>query len=89
MSSDAGNSLDTDVVGTLQWNEFEGGFWSLDLASEHPELGARVVLSEFTPPSDVPQGSRVRARVRAREAQFGFQMAGAYVDVVELQPIDD
>jgi hypothetical protein len=85
MSEFAAASPEIELDGTLRWNEFEGGFWSLDLDAPHPELGSRVVLTEFTPPAAAVDGSRIRAHVRAREAQFGFQMAGVYVDVIDAE----
>lgn len=81
MTSDAGSSPATEVEGTLRWNEFEGGFWSLELASEHPELGEHVVLSGFELPPDAEDGSHVRMRVRARPDLVDFLMAGLRVEV--------
>jgi hypothetical protein len=85
----AGETPARELVGTLRFNEFEGGFWSLELAVADPQLGDSVVLQGVTVPAGLADGSRVRARVRAREEQFGFLMAGTYVDVEgELQPVD-
>lgn len=72
------------VTGTLRWNEFEGGFWSI----EPEEASTALVLDGWAPVEggSLTSGSRVRARVREREEQFGFVMAGTYVDVVELEP---
>lgn len=72
------------VIGTLRWNEFEGGFWSLE-----PDDGSGVLVLDGWSPSSgaaVADGSHVRARVHEREEQFGFLMAGSYVQVVELAP---
>lgn len=81
MSTDAGTSGPIDVVGTLRWNEFEGGFWSLELDPEHPELGEHVVLSGFELPPDAHDGARVRMRVRPRPDLIDFTMAGLRVEV--------
>lgn len=83
------------VIGILRWNEFEGGFWSIE-----PDDGTTaLVLDGWSPGRErgggggrgdtgrpVADGSHVRARVREREEQFGFMMAGTYVDVLELVP---
>lgn len=81
MSSGAGDSQAVEVEGTLRWNEFEGGFWSLELAAEHPELGEHVVLSGFELPPEAEDGSRARMRVRARPDLVDFRMAGLRVEV--------
>ena len=81
MSAGAGDSPALDVEGTLRWNEIEGGFWSLELAAEHPELGEHVVLSGFELPPDAEDGTRVRMRVRARPDLVDFLMAGLRVEV--------
>jgi hypothetical protein len=81
MHADAGDSPAVEVEGTLRWNDFEGGFWSLDLDHEHEELGERVVLSGFELPPDAEDGSRVRMRVRARPDLVDFLMAGLRVEV--------
>lgn len=82
----AGNAA-TEIVGTLRWNEFEGGSWSVELDTADPQLGPVLVLDGVTPPPGLVDGARVRARVRARDEQFGFLMAGTYVDLVgELGP---
>ena len=88
MSSDAGTSPAIDVEGSLRWNEFEGGFWSLELEPEHAELGSHVVLSGYELPSEAQDGTRVRMRVRARPDLVDFLMAGMRVEVesAELVP---
>ena len=71
------------IVGTLQWNEFEGGFWSIEPGDGQPA----AVLQGWAPAEEsLTDGTHVRARVRVREAQIGFLMAGTYVDVVEIAP---
>ena len=86
MSSFPAGIRQVDVVGTLRFNEFEGGFWSIELDPADPQLGGAIVLDGTTPPAGFEDGTRVRARVRTREEQFGFLMAGTYVDLVgELQ----
>ena len=82
MSSGAGDSPPTEVIGTLRWNEFEGGFWSLELDPTHPELGEHVVLSGFELPT-AEDGARVRMRVRARPDLVDFTMAGLRVEVLD------
>ena len=88
MSSDAGSSSAQDVEGTLRWNDFEGGFWSLELTEEHAELGEHVVLSGFELPADAEHGSRVRMRVRARPDLVDFLMAGLRVEVESAELAD-
>ena len=75
------------VSGTLTWNEFEGGFWSIQPENDDPTY----VLQGWQPPASAGEppltdGTRVRARLRIREAQIGFLMAGTYADVVDVQP---
>lgn len=82
MTDFAGDSGITTVIGVLHWTDIEGGFWSLT-----PESGeSDVVLQDWQPESSLVDGSRVRARVRVREEQFGFIMAGTYADVVDIHP---
>lgn len=72
------------MIGTLRWNEFEGGFWSIE-----PENASTALVLDGWSPGDAdrfPDGTRVRARVRERDEQFGFMMAGTYVDVVDVEP---
>jgi hypothetical protein len=88
MPPGAGESADQVLVGTLRFNDLEGGFWSLELDEVHPEFGDHVVLQEWAPTALTQDGSRVRARVREAAEQFGFLMAGPMVDVLELTPVD-
>ncbi len=84
MSSDAGTFPEHEVDGTLRWNDIEGGFWTLELEEPHAELGEHVVLQGWAAPAGTVDGTRVCARIREREEQFGFLMAGTMVDVVGL-----
>jgi hypothetical protein len=88
MTSDAGDSESIDVVGTLRFNEIEGGFWSLELDPEHPELGQHVVLSGYELPPHAQDGSHARMRVRARPDLVDFLMSGMRVDVLEAEVLD-
>lgn len=88
MDTPAGDSPVVTVDGTLRWNDFEGGFWSLELEPEHPELGDHVVLSGFELPAGAADGSRVRMRVRARPDLVDFTMAGLRVEVIEATTRD-
>lgn len=85
MGDSAGASPLVTVEGTLRWNEFEGGFWSLELGSEHPDLGEHVVLSGFELPAGASDGSRTRMRVRPRPDLIDFTMAGLRVEVLEAE----
>jgi hypothetical protein len=87
MSDIAGSSPIYALDGALRYNDFEGGFWSLELDETHDELGDNVVLPGWTPPAGLLDDSRVRARVRVREEQVGFLMAGTMADVLEVAPI--
>ncbi len=74
--------MSESVVGTLCWNDFEGGFWSIA-----PDSGdSTFVLQGWAPPAEMVDGTRVRARLRVREAQIGFLMAGTYADVEDIAP---
>lgn len=83
MAARAGDSDAVEVEGTLRWNEFEGGFWSLEPGTPHPELGATVVLSGFELPAGAADGTHVRMRVRARPDLVDFLMAGLRVEVLD------
>jgi hypothetical protein len=86
MQAGSGNSQDHEVTGTLRSSELEGGSWQLELDESHPDLGTMVVLQGLAPQPPLGDGSRVRARVRESETQFGIAMApGPYVDVLELR----
>lgn len=83
MDIPAGDSPAVTVDGILCWNDFEGGFWSLEIEPGHPELGEHVVLSGFELPAGAVDGSPVRMRVRARPDLVDFTMAGLRVEVLE------
>lgn len=85
MHDSAGSLPEIAVTGTLRWNDFEGGFWSLELEPNHPTLGASVVLPAFDPPAGAADDSRVRVRARPRPDLIGFQMAGPLVDVLAAE----
>lgn len=80
----AGNSALSEVRGTLTYNEFEGGFWSI----EPDPAGHAIVLPGWQPAAPMDHGSRVRARVRMREEQFGILMAGPMADVEHIELSD-
>jgi len=87
MGETPGNSQEAALVGVLNWNDFEGGFWSIDLEETHPVCGDRVVLRGVDPADlGLASGARVRARATPQPEQIGFQMSGTYVDVLELAP---
>ncbi len=88
ISDIAGSSPAHDLDGALRYNDFEGGFWSLELDETHDGFGDHLVLPGFTPPAGLPDGSRVRARVRLREEQAGFLMAGPMADVLNVAPLE-
>ena len=83
MTHGAGNSPELELNGTLRWNEIEGGFWSLELDPEHPDLGSTVVLSGYELPADAADGTHARMRVRARPDLVDFLMSGTRVEVLE------
>lgn len=86
MPSDAGVSDELELVGTIRFNEFEGGFWSLELDSAIDDLGDHVVLAGWTPPAELPDGSRARVRARRHPETIDFLMAGPRVDVLDAAP---
>lgn len=85
MHADAGTSEPIDITGRLRWNDFEGGFWSLELDQEHAELGEFVVLSGFELPPDAQDGAAVRMRVIPRPDLIDFTMAGLRVEVLHAE----
>lgn len=86
MQLDAGTSEPLELVGVLRFSPIEGGIWSIELDASHVGLGDHVVLQGWAPPAGIDEDSRVRARVRESQAQFGFLMAGPMVDVLEIAP---
>ena len=86
MQQDAGTSDSIELIGTLRFSPIEGGSWSLELDGSHVGLGDHVVLQGWTPPPGIDEDSRVRARVRESQAQFGFLMSGPMVDVLAIEP---
>lgn len=74
---------DQEIIGTLRWNDLEGGFWSLELDGEDPDLGSSVILSGFELPANAEDGARVRARGRARHDLVDFLMSGVRFEVHE------
>jgi hypothetical protein len=89
---DTGND-DTELVGTLRWNEFEGGFWSVDLdPAESPEpappYGGRIVLGSEPVPAGLVDGAHVRVRGRAREDMLDFLMAGTRFDATSIELVE-
>jgi len=87
MHSTPMNPRDHEVRGTLRWNEFEGGFWSLEGVDPGLEMGTTIVLQDFDPPQDAIDGSTLRARVVAHPELVDFLMAGTRVYVLEAELI--
>lgn len=65
-----------ELQGVLRWNEFEGGFWSLELDEVHDELGTHVVLPDFTPPEGAGNGNPLVVTGEPAHMQVDFLMAG-------------
>ena len=89
MPENARDTAQIEVVGTLHWNEHEGGFWSIDLADSHPELGDRAVLVGLGEPG-VPRpgdGMRVRVLGTPRPEQVDFLMAGVRFEVAAMREV--
>lgn len=84
MTEHAGGFRSYELSGTLRFNDLEGGFWSLDLDEAHPDLGDHVILQGWSPDAPIGDGTRICARVREQQEQFGFLMAGPMVAVIEL-----
>lgn len=78
------------VEGTLAWNEFEGGFWSLQLDAAHPELGSDTISlgQPDTMPAGASDGVRLRATVAYDPGTIGFLMAGPQAELVEAELVD-
>lgn len=89
MTHGSDDQQDTELVGALRWNEFEGGFWSLDIEppepAGEPRFGGRVVLGTPRLPAGAVDGCRVRVRGRAREDMLDFFMAGTRFDAHEVE----
>lgn len=86
MHSFAGNSEAVELLGTLRFREFEGGFWALELDAAIDGLGDHVVLAGYEPDAGMVDGMRVRVRARPQPDAIGFLMAGPQVDVIEASP---
>lgn len=74
--------MEFEVTGTLRWNDFEGGFWSLEPDGD----GSTLMLGDWRPAEPIGDGSRIRARVRAHEDAMSFQMAGTPAEVLDVRP---
>lgn len=85
MSEHAGDSSAIEVAGTLRWNEFEGGFWSLEPLERHETLGSSIVLVDFTPPPGASDGSPMVVKVVPRPDLIGFTMAGIHAEVLDAR----
>lgn len=70
-----------ELSGTLHWNEFEGGFWSLDPDDRDAFEGRSPVLVGFTPPEGAGDGSRVVVTGEPAAEQVDFLMAGPRFEV--------
>lgn len=74
-----------ELRGILRWNEFEGGFWSLELDELHDELGTHVVLPDFTPPAMTGDGNSIVVTGEPAPTQVDFLMAGTRFTVADVQ----
>lgn len=72
-------------VGTLRWNDFEGGFWSLEGDPSGTGTAPDVVLVGAPLPDAAADGARVEVRGRLRTDVADFLMAGARFEVVEAR----
>lgn len=88
LANNSEESLSFLLIGVLRFNEFEGGFWTLELNALHDELGEHVVLQGYTPPPGFTDGSRVSLRARLLKDQLGFLMAGPLVEVESIHSIE-
>jgi hypothetical protein len=88
MQSFAGDSEVVELVGTLCFREFEGGFWAMELDEAIDGLGEQVVLSDYRPDAPIVDGMRIRVRARTQPDAIGFLMAGPQVDVLEASPAE-
>lgn len=82
----AGDSEVVELVGTMRFEDIEGGFWSLDLDAAIDGLGDHVVLAGYTPDAGIVEGMRIRVRARTLPGAISFRMAGPEVDVIDAQP---
>lgn len=74
-----------ELRGVLHWNEFEGGFWSLELDEVHEELGTQVVLPDFTPPDGCGDGNPIVVTGEPAHMQVDFLMAGTRFTVTDAR----
>ncbi|MCW2920806.1 MAG: hypothetical protein JWL76_680 [Thermoleophilia bacterium] len=81
-----GDSQVVELVGTLRFEEFEGGFWALELDAAIDGLVERVELSGYEPDAGIVDGMRLRVRARTQPDAIGFRMAGPQVDVIDASP---
>ncbi len=85
MHASAGDSQLIELVGTMRFEEIEGGFWSLALDAAIDGLGDHVVLAGYEPEAGIADGTRLRVRARTLPGAISFRMAGPEVEVVEAQ----
>jgi len=78
------------VEGTLCWNDFEGGFWSLRLDQPHEQIGSDVITlgQPDTLPAGATDGVRLRATIAHDPGTIDFLMAGPRATLVEGELVD-
>ena len=86
MQGFAGDSEEIQLLGTLRFEEIEGGFWSLDLDAAIDGLGDHGVLAGYTPDPGFADGMRLRVHARTLPGAIGFRMAGPEVEVLDARP---
>lgn len=86
MHGSAGDSQLVELVGTVRFEEIEGGFWSLALDAAIDGLGDHVVLAGYEPETGTADGTRLHVRARTLPGAISFRMAGPEVEVIEARP---
>lgn len=75
------------IVGNLEWNEFEGGFWSLHFGEDDAPHGGRVVLGRPGALQGFQDGEQVRVEGRPREDRITFFMAGTPYELTGVERV--
>jgi hypothetical protein len=91
MSDDSGDFAFADdlswIVGRLEREEFEGGFWRLQFGTTDDPYGGEVVLGNPPALSGAHAGALVRVEGRPEPDAMSIWMAGTLYDVASAHEV--
>ncbi len=71
----------TDETGTIQYNDFEGGFYGI-VGDDGEAYDPINIPTEFE-----EDGLRVKYTIKILEDQVGFHMWGTIVEIIEIEKL--